>query len=126
MNKRVLVVEDNYLIGSEIVSILRDAEMECVGPVGTVCDALNALHAVPFDAALVDIKLGNIAGFPIAVELRQRAIPFAFVSGYERTIVPEEFNNIPFLGKPFSIDKLVSMVHSLCGHAPIQQIFRRA
>ena len=49
----------------------------------------------------------------VADALRDRAIPFLFVSGYGRESLPVDFNDIPILQKPFDHEQLVHCVDSL-------------
>jgi CheY-like chemotaxis protein len=68
---RVLVVEDNYLIGIDLADMLELAGAKVAGPVVSVADALNAIDSLP-DAATLDVQLGEETSFPIADELARR------------------------------------------------------
>ena len=57
---RILVVEDQWMVGQDIASILRNVGIEVIGPVGTVDDALEALKTRNFDAGLLDINLHGV------------------------------------------------------------------
>lgn len=78
--RRVLVVEDDYLLASDLAAMLRRAGAEVIGPFATVRDALRALNEAP-DVATLDVQLREEASFPIADELARRGVPFVFATG---------------------------------------------
>jgi CheY-like chemotaxis protein len=94
---KVLVVEDEALQGLNVMATLSRAGIEAVGPYPTVSGAFAAIEERTFDAALVDINLNGVPSFDVAATLRQKGIPFAFVTAYERTL-PEEFRSVPNFG----------------------------
>ena len=53
-----------------------------------------------FDAAILDINLGDGMAYPVADILAARGIPFVFVTGYEANTVDERFSDVPVLQKP--------------------------
>jgi CheY-like chemotaxis protein len=85
--RRVLVVEDDYLLAIDLVGTLQSAGAEAVGPASSVAEALDMLDPPP-DVASLDIELGDETSFPIADELARRGIPFVFVTGSAHTIPP--------------------------------------
>jgi CheY-like chemotaxis protein len=100
---RVLVAEDRYLIAAEIARMLGDLGCERVGPVPDVEAGLRLLREdrVPLGCALLDVDLGGETVFPLARELRRRAVPIAFATGYDRAAIPEAFGGYPRVQKPF-------------------------
>lgn len=112
--KRVLIVEDQWMLGDDLATILRNAQMAVTGPIGTVSDALAALETTEFDAALLDIDLHGVQSFEVAAVLSAKEIPFAFVSGYGHKLVPDGFNGVPFLCKPITSGKVLSLTRELC------------
>ena len=111
---QILIVEDNYLIAYGISDILSNARMEAIGPIGSLDTALEMLKTPTFDAALIDLDLHGIKAFPLGLMLQERSIPFAFISGYLRSIVPYGFYDVPFLDKPFGERELLPVVRELC------------
>jgi len=83
--RRVLVVEDNYLIATDLAEMLGRAGAEVVGPVARIRDALDALDLLP-DVASLDVQLGDETSFPIADELTRRGVPFVFATGTAKDI----------------------------------------
>jgi CheY-like chemotaxis protein len=80
--KRVLVVEDSFLVASSITRMLEDLGCRVVGPYATVIDAMGAMDAGGFDAGVLDVNLGKETSEPVAAGLRSRGVPFVFVTGY--------------------------------------------
>ncbi|WP_103255601.1 response regulator [Tabrizicola aquatica] len=87
-NRRILVVEDEFLIAAALCDMLEDASATVVGPATNVRDAMILLQEQEVDAAILDVNLNGAWSDPIAEELRMRRIPFIFTTGYgadERT-----------------------------------------
>lgn len=89
--RRVLVVEDEWLIARDHVSILTDAGHIAVGPVATVAKAIALLDAERVDIALLDFQLGSQTSTPIAQHLAQHGIPFIVVTGHSSADLSAEF-----------------------------------
>src|SRR5215472_11843709 len=99
---KVLVVEDSYLIAEHVSDLLVQYGAEVVGPVGRLGQGLKLVEdGAPVDGALLDVNLDGEFCFPIAAALAQRAVPFAFLTGYDDDdIIPRDFAGAPRLGKP--------------------------
>jgi DNA-binding response OmpR family regulator len=82
---RVLVVEDDFLIGLELCAILTDAGAEVIGPMQTVQSALARAGDQTFSAAILDIRLGKETVEPVAQCLAEQHVPFLFYTGQSRT-----------------------------------------
>lgn len=111
--KRVLIVEDEPLIGMVLTDYLSDAGCIPIGPAQNVARALTLIREETFDAALVD---GNLAGRSvdeIAVALTQRRVPFVFVTGYGREALPQGFREAMIVEKPFTQDQVISSLERL-------------
>jgi CheY-like chemotaxis protein len=97
---RVLVVEDNYLAAESICDLVRDHGFEVAAIVGTLEKALTAARHTALDGAVLDINLHGVNSFPICALLRERGIPFLFVTGYPDTVLPPELGASDLLTKP--------------------------
>jgi CheY-like chemotaxis protein len=109
---RVLIVEDEYLIASDLASYFENMGAIVVGPVPTVAAAKIRIDEA--DAAVLDINLGSDRVFRLADELKKRGIPFVFYTGHNDIAIPPRFRGIPRLLKPAN--------RSLVFHALFPQI----
>jgi DNA-binding response OmpR family regulator len=114
-NRRVLLVEDDYLQAREATLILQRARICVVGPVATVSAALSLIEQNDLCAAILDINLGSGPSFEIADRLRAHNVPLAFLTGYDRSSIPEEYAEIPRAEKPVVEAKLLALLIKLCG-----------
>lgn len=96
--RRVLVVEDDYLLAMDLAALLRRAGADVMGPVGSVRDALDALDEAP-DIAVLDVRLTDGTSFPVADELARRGVPFIFATGTAEDI-PAAHKGHPVCSKP--------------------------
>lgn len=101
-DRRILVVEDEYLIAMTLQDALESAGSVVVGPFPSVRKALEGIAAEPkIDAAVVDINLGGAWAFPVADALLARKIPFIFTSGYEDDALRNRYPEIRNCHKPY-------------------------
>lgn len=98
--RRLLVVEDDYMIAMDVVDILEACGADIIGPVATVHDALKLIRAERIDAASLDINLRGEWVYPVADVLTARGVPFIFASGYDPKVIPEIYAHIPQCDKP--------------------------
>jgi two-component SAPR family response regulator len=110
---RILVVEDRYFIAMDIVCALSQVGARIVGPVATLSDTMSHVENGGFDFAVMNIELRDGVVFPAADRLKERGIPFAFMSGYDRQSIPERFSAIDLCQKPYKNSRLIEL---LCGH----------
>lgn len=83
--RRILVVEDDYLLAESLNDLLIEAGVRVVGPVGNVSDALSLVTSgEEIDGALLDVNVRGQPVFPVADALLERGVPFSFCSGYDR------------------------------------------
>jgi len=106
---KVLVVEDEYIIGQETAETLRSAGCSVRGPVGTMQEALRIAASEALDVAVLDINLNGQMVWPVAHALTARAIPFIFTTGYSTTIrIPPELDQAPRAEKPVEPAQMVT------------------
>jgi CheY-like chemotaxis protein len=96
----VLLVEDEALVAMMIQECLSESGHSVIGPVSRAVDALRAAKEVDYDAAILDINLGDGMAYPVADIVAARGIPFVFVTGYEADTIEERFSHVPILQKP--------------------------
>jgi CheY-like chemotaxis protein len=103
---RVLVVEDQALILLDIETTLREAGVGEIVATGSSDEALQAIEAGGFDAAVLDLHLGSGTWtYDIARQLMRHGIRFIFSSGTVESA--EGFESVPLVSKPFSADQLI-------------------
>jgi two-component SAPR family response regulator len=115
---RILVVEDEWLIAQDHVDRIRKAGHEVVGPVASVEKAVSRLERDRVDLALLDIRLNGETTYDLADTLLDRAIPFAFLTGYSRADIPARFRHIQVLQKPVAPIEMNDVIASLSGSGP--------
>lgn len=105
--RRVLVVEDEYMLAEDLRQELEDQGAEVLAPVPTVAEALELLHQGPApDLAILDINLQGEMVYPVADALRAQAIPFLFATGYDAQAIPPAYADVPRAEKPLALRDL--------------------
>lgn len=103
---RILLVEDDALIGLDVEFMLQRLGHEVVGLAASVEEAVARLAAGP-DFVVLDLNLGQGPDFTLAGLLRERGIPFVLASGYQDArLVPDDLKGVPCLDKPFTQEHL--------------------
>jgi CheY-like chemotaxis protein len=115
--KRVLVVEDEYLVALALADDLEAAGAIVVGPATTVAAALALVEEGAIEMAVLDIKLQEELSFPVADALAARSVPFIFTTGFDPDIVPAEYAHITKCEKPASTDAVTMALARLTGPA---------
>ena len=101
---QVLIVEDDSIICMMIEKYLGDLGCKVVATAARLDDGLSKAKTLAIDVAILDINLDGNLSYPIALVLKDRAIPFVFATGYGK--VPELFKSVPVMAKPFGLDEL--------------------
>ena len=110
---RVMVVEDELLIGMDLVAMLEDWGYATSGPHRSPEEALRAIEEDAPDAAILDVNLGDgKTSMPVARVLHASGRPFAFLSGYDpsRYLSGDLAVRAPHLRKPVSENALRELV----------------
>lgn len=96
--KRVLVVEDDYLIAVEITETLTAANAVVLGPCNNLEDA--GLQVAFTELAILDVGIRGRSSFPLADRLSRLNVPYVFFTGYDRALLPPRFSGIDVITKP--------------------------
>lgn len=111
---RVLIVEDDPLIGMMLQDMLGELGCDPIGPAGSVAVALALLErSRQLDAAVLDCNLRGEKVWPVADELAARRIPFLLSTGYGMAGVEARFSARPILAKPFNLRRLAEALLQL-------------
>lgn len=92
---------------------LDEAGCVVVGPAQSLDKATSLARTADMDGALVD---GNLAGRTVddvAQALRERGIPFAFVTGYGRDTLPGGCDAAPIVEKPFTEEQVIAALERM-------------
>jgi CheY-like chemotaxis protein len=111
--RRILVVEDEMLIGMLLEDMLTDLGHEVAAIVPRLKDALAAVERESYDLAVLDVHLHGESAFPVAEALIAKGIPFVFATGYGERGLPENYRGRPVLQKPFAKDDLERVLKAL-------------
>ena len=119
-NRKVMVVEDEFYLAADLKACLGRWGATVVGPFPVVEDATAALeHAHP-DCAVLDINLAGESCFGLARQLRRDGVPFLFYTGYDQSVIPQEFEDVIRLEKPVDVARLAQALGPLCCRIPTQ------
>lgn len=112
--RRILLIEDEPLIGLHAQNCLEDVGFSVIGPVARIEPALAAARSAEIDFAILDINLAGHMTFEVGDILMARGIPFAFCSGYSAPgDIPDRFAGVLVLRKPLSEAALIAAVAPL-------------
>lgn len=114
--RRVLVVEDEMLVLMLIEDMLADLGCDSVTTASTVDQALAAIDAHTFDAAMLDMNLNGHKSYPVADALDVRGVPFFFATGYSGHDMKEGYRDRPIIMKPFDDEDLNKVFTRLLAH----------
>jgi two-component SAPR family response regulator len=102
---RVLVIEDEAIVGMTIEDFLGNFGYSVVGPIENLQAAILIAATEKIDVAVVDINISGQVATAVADKLIDREIPFLFVSGYEK-MSGTRYASVPLLRKPFEPEDL--------------------
>ena len=97
---RLLLVEDEELVGMMMKDMLLELGYSVIGPVTRIADAMQTVSKESFHAAILDINVNGELVYELADAISARDIPFLFVTGYGAEAVVERFRRVPVLQKP--------------------------
>ena len=112
--RRVLVVEDEYLLAEDLREVLEHHGAKVLGPVATVAEGLALIQREPApDLAIVDINLQGEWVYPLADVLRARGLPFLFATGYDAQAIPAAYAEVPRAEKPVDLGSIALALRGL-------------
>jgi CheY-like chemotaxis protein len=118
-SRRVLVVEDEYLLAKRIAGEFTKLGVETIGPASTVERALDLVeHSGHLDGAVLDIKVRGDMVFPVAEALRARGVPFIFATGYDQQMIPDRYSDVAHHQKPLDLAQVLRALFSDAGPTP--------
>jgi hypothetical protein len=110
----VLVLEDEYFLANDIVRALTALGAWIVGPYADLDEAAGVVNRdIAIDAAIIDLDLRNEMAFPLVRVLRSRKVPLVFTSGYDKSSIEPEFQDVRVWGKPLDIKTMARELTSM-------------
>ena len=103
---KLLIVEDEALIAMMAEDMVEGLGHTLVATAATLADARHAIATLDFDAALLDVNLNGDSSMELATMLKERAVPFAFTTGYGAAGIDPKHRDRPVLTKPYALDEL--------------------
>lgn len=121
MNIKILIVEDEFVVGNALRLAVENGGYSVTGIVASVEEAEENIRNQQPDLVLLDIRLeGESSGIELARQLRAENIPFIYLSAHSSQKILEEAKTTEpygFLVKPFrENDLLVALEIALYRH----------
>ena len=111
---RVLILENEGIIASNIESILEDNGYACAGACSSIAEAEAVIRGAPVDAVLLDVMMRDDAtSYDLCEELAKRDIPFGFITGLPREAIKKKWRGRPHCEKPFLEEDILQIVAEL-------------
>ena len=111
--RSILVVEDVALIALDLEYLLASAGAQVFGRAFNVAKAMKIIDkAAHIDGALLDVKLAGEPSLAIAYRLKEKGIPFVFLTSWGHDVIPADLRPVPVIGKPYEASKVL---HTLAG-----------
>ena len=103
----IFVVEDEVFVAYEMHDILEELGFQVVGPALNAEDAQKLARTARIDAAFLDVNLGGgKTSEPTAQILRERGVPFVFVTAYTADQITFRTSEDVVLEKPVTTRKI--------------------
>ena len=114
--RRILVVEDEYIIAMNVVRWLQAAGFEVIGPVSSVEQALELIEDDHPDGAVLDIAIRHgETVYPVAERLGALGVPYLFATGEAKVSSENGYCERPRLTKPYREAELTRALSALLG-----------
>jgi CheY-like chemotaxis protein len=102
---RVLIVEDEVLIGLVLEDILDMLDCSVAGNCASLDEAVTLLDQIGgdgFDCAILDVNLGGETVFSLADRIVALGVPIIFATGSHPDTLPARFADCGVLEKPYA------------------------
>jgi CheY-like chemotaxis protein len=111
VGKRILIVEDEVLVAMLLEDMVAELGAVVAGTASNLEQALAFVAQKEFDAAILDMNLGDHDSKPVAEALKSRSIPFLFATGYGGSA--SNPHDIMILEKPYALEEIEYALKSL-------------
>lgn len=120
---RILILEDDRFIASDLQAILEDEGYQIIGIFESLTETYEHLED-SFDYALLDIDVVGDKSFGVATVLTERHIPFAFVSASPPGDLPHALRDAAFISKPFEGHVILQSIDGTSFHSSVRAGFK--
>ena len=117
-NARLLLVEDELIVGAFMQDLLESIGYRTTQPIGRLAEAIQAARTERFHGAVLDMNLNGELVYPLADLLISQKVPFVFVTGYAPRGVDSRFHAVPVLQKPVAEEELARTLKSMLAMRP--------
>lgn len=106
--QNIFIVEDEVVVAFEMTDILEDIGFNVIGPSIHLEDAKVKAREGDIDIAFLDVNLGRgKTSKPVADILRERGIPFVYITAYDADQISFLMPDDRVVKKPVSSQKLM-------------------
>ena len=109
---RVLIVEDDPLIGMDLEDELGDRGFTAACA-HSISQARTLATEAPPDIAVLDMHLASGTTFDFASELMEKGVPFFFLSGNDASALPPHLAASRILTKPVRTEEVVKLIAAM-------------
>lgn len=113
LGRRILIVEDRYLVADDLSRICRRLGGDIAGLAGNLDRARTMAASEALDLAILDVDLRGQTVFDVAAILEKRGVPFLFVTGYRQVNLPQRYRDRPIVSKPFTEADLMAGIQPI-------------
>lgn len=113
--RRILIVEDEPIVAIALQDMVEDLGYEVAGPAFRVAAALLLAEQGGFDAAILDVNMGDAESYCVAERLRAAGIPYLFATGYGREGLAPGHEEAIVLRKPYRETEVAAALKALLG-----------
>ncbi|UXN65189.1 response regulator [Phyllobacterium sp. A18/5-2] len=114
---RLLVLEDEYLIGLELERIAEECGARSVHLVSTVDELLGWIDSdAVCDIAILEVQARGLSSLEAAFLLQQSGIPIVFTTAYDQQLSGiTGFPGVPVVEKPYGKTQILQAVRLALG-----------
>ena len=113
--RRILVVEDEFLLALGLELALQRAGAEVIGPASTLAKAEALAETDGLDAVVLDVRLGSEDTLALAPRFVERDVAILFHSGHAAYAeVAVDTPGAAFAGKPAAPEQIIEHLAALC------------
>jgi DNA-binding response OmpR family regulator len=110
-NLRILVVEDEFILGLDLQDFLESCGAEVIGPAASLEKAMELADGDSISCAILDVFIRGKTVFPVAGLLRDKRVPFLFHTGHgEALTLQQDWPDCEVLVKPIRYKCLIALL----------------